>query len=78
MWEDAVVQARSVIGDAIRYRRNHPYLFFVFHKHMESEKRTSGQPMRAKWHRYWRNHYWGKTLATSEAKLCVEGEKVCK
>ena len=66
----ALDEARRVIGNAIEYRRNHPYTFYLFHLKMEQSYKRRGRRVLAWWHRVWRRRYWAKAKASAEAGSC--------
>lgn len=65
-------EARRIVGDAIDYRRDHPYVFYRFHAHMADLRRHQGRLLAAWWHRQWRARYWAKAMASAEAQRCRE------
>ena len=71
-------EARRVLGEAVTYRREHPYVFYRFHAHMATLRRKQRRPFAAWWHRQWRERYYAKAIATSEGPRCarvMEGEE---
>lgn len=64
-------EARRVLGEAIEYRREHPYVFYLFHRSMATLRRNQRRLLAAWWHRQWRDRYWAKTMATREATRCA-------
>ena len=63
-WADEIL--RSVIRDAIEYRRAHPHRFALFHSRMVELLRSSGlkpRNPRVKWHAYWAARYSAKAYA---------------
>jgi hypothetical protein len=72
VFEAAATEARAIIGDAVAYRREHPFTFYVFHARMHDLHRSyrRGHRLRARWHRWLRDRYWAKAQATDAAARC--------
>ncbi len=68
--DGAFREARRIIGDAIEYRRRHPYVFYLFHAKMYELHKAQRHPIRMWWHRMLMNRFWAKTQATREASKC--------
>ena len=66
-WADALL--RSVLADAIQYRREHPLRFALFHVRM-LEIGTRAR----RWHAFWAQHYAAKAWALDAelARRCTQ------
>lgn len=72
--QEALEEARRVIGSAVDYRRKHPYRFYLFHLKMERSYERRRRRIPAAWHRFWRRRYWAKSMASSEAQACQKAK----
>lgn len=86
-WRSIIQQAREqaqpFLGEALRFRREHPGIFAKAHAlaadYHRAEQLRPGvrgarkrlwHAPRARWHRMWRRYYQRKAEATAEAEQC--------
>lgn len=72
--EEALEEARRVLGSAVEHRRAHPYQFYIFHLKMERSYERRGRRLLAAWHRFWRLRYWAKAEASDESEACKKAQ----
>ncbi|MGH1451346.1 MAG: hypothetical protein ACRBBM_18230 [Pseudomonadaceae bacterium] len=69
-------EGRAVLGDAINFRRTHPYFFFLVHEHEYNRRRKEGRRLLALHHRIWRRYYEARWKASAQSKKCETAEVV--
>lgn len=72
--EEALEEARRVLGSAVEHRRAHPYQFYIFHLKMERSYERRGRRLPTAWHRFWRRRYWAKAAASNESEACMKAQ----
>lgn len=67
-------EGRNVLGDALDFRRTHPYFFFLVHEAEATRTRKRGRRVLAFYHRRMRDYYATRWRASSEVNKCLSAE----